>query len=277
MNEEEIKIKYVIPWLQQAGAELTDVQLERSFTIRLGRSVISAESALGDTRRGRLDILVRRGESNLFVIETKAASEALTDADRDQAVSYARLVHPIAPYAMVTNGDEYRLYHTITKELIEPSELRIRGFEASLPEAALIEAQSYFLRLNRANLLVLCRGQVDSELRRIRGEPLEGKKYVPRLHVSRQSFMEAVNDFQTSGLPGLLLTAPSGSGKTCELCFLAETLLREGRAVFFFNGAVLAERLIDAISAEFNWAFNSAEGSIRLSTLRARRRRATSW
>ena len=53
------------------------------------------------------------------MVEVKAPDEKLTDDDRDQAISYARLVHPIAPFALVTNGrDDWKLYDSITKDLI---------------------------------------------------------------------------------------------------------------------------------------------------------------
>ena len=108
MNEEEIKIKYVLPWLAQTGVDLRELQFERSFSVRIGRKNIPVSgSTVKDKSGARLDILVRRGDKNLLILETKAAHLSLTDDDRDQAISYARLVHPIAPYAVVTNGGEY--------------------------------------------------------------------------------------------------------------------------------------------------------------------------
>jgi hypothetical protein len=39
----------------------------------------------------------------LLVIEVKEPSEALSEDDRDQAISYAKLLHPVTPFALVTN------------------------------------------------------------------------------------------------------------------------------------------------------------------------------
>jgi hypothetical protein len=264
VNEEEVKIKYVLPWLQRSGVDLTDLRLEQTFSIKLGRQSIAVGSNKSRTHRARLDILVSRGDKNLFIVETKASDERLTDEDRDQAISYARLVHPIAPYAIVTNGHEYQLYDSISKEMIQPADIRILGYEASLPENALLEAQAYFLQLNRANLLLFCNQQVNSELRRVRGDILDGKKYVPSLHVPRETFQKAIATFRASTTPVLLLTGPSGSGKTCELCFLAESLLQAGQPVLFFNGSMLPESLHDAIAAEFAWTFEGADRPIQI-------------
>jgi len=82
VNEEEVKIKYVLPWLKQSGVVLQDLQFEQTFSVKIGRQQIFVGERSERTRAGaRLDILVRRGNRNLFVVETKADSLALTDDD----------------------------------------------------------------------------------------------------------------------------------------------------------------------------------------------------
>lgn len=260
MNEEEIKVKYILPWLAQTGVDLQELQLERSFSVRIGRQSIHVSGSSAKDKAGaRLDILVRRGDKNLFIVETKSGDQSLTDDDRDQAISYARLVHPIAPYAVVTNGSEYRLYHSITKERIEPAEIRIRGFEAALPEADIAEAQALFLALNRSNLSLFCQSQVAEELRVVKGTVTEGRKYIPDLHVPREAILKEVDEFYRSALPGLLLVGQSGSGKTCELCSIAESLLASEKPVLFFNGFSLEKDILDAIAKEFSWTFSGSD------------------
>jgi hypothetical protein len=265
VNEEEVKIKYVLPWLKQSGIALQDLQFERNFSVKIGRRQISVGERPERTRAGaRLDILVRRADRNLFVVETKAASEALTDDDRDQAISYARLVHPIAPYAVVTNGSEYHLYDAISKEEVQPESIQIRAFEATLPDADIVEAQKCFFGLSRSNLQRFCQQQVDSELRLVRGTLGEGRKYVPELHVPRESIRKDLADLNASAQPGLLLVGESGSGKTCELCAIAERLLASGRPVLFFNGFSLADEITQAIANEFSWIFSGSDTPIQV-------------
>lgn len=262
MNEEEIKVKFVLPWLERAGISLQEIQLERSFSLRIGRQAIvvgQPQRQKNDTVGGRLDILVQRSGRNLLIVETKAEGLELTDDDRDQAISYARLVHPIAPYAVVTNGTDYRLYDTITKTKIDPKDIKIYGFEASLPDAYLAEAQELFLALNSANLSAFCQSQVTGEMRLVKGTLADGKKYVPELHVPRELLVEEVKQFYASTLPGLLLIGQSGAGKTCDMCWLAESLLNEGKPVLFFNGVALEGGILDAIAAEFSWTFSGSE------------------
>lgn len=262
MTEEEIKVKYVLPWLEQAGIALDEMRLELSFSLKIGRqSVIVGEtkSRKRDSVGGRLDILVQRNGRNLLIVETKADGLPLTGDDRDQAISYARLVHPIAPYAVVTNGSEYRLYDSVTKAQIDPKQIKINGFEATLPDEDIFEAQSLFLKLNPANLITFCRSQVAGELRIVKGTLADGRKYVPELHVPRSAILKDVMEFYRSPLPGQLLTGQSGFGKTCEMCWLAETLLDSGNPVLFFNGSALAAGIIEAIAEEFAWTFNGSD------------------
>lgn len=258
VNEEEIKIKYVLPWLSQAGISLGELQFERTFSVRIGRRSIQVNDS-GDIASGRLDILVKRDGRNLLIVETKAGELTLTEGDRDQAISYARLVHPIAPYTVVTNGSDYHLYDTVTKERIKPHDIQLNGYEATLPESDIAEAQKLFLALSRENLLTFCGQQVAAELRLVKGTVEKEKKYVPELHVPRESVLKEVRDFYKSETPGLILVGQSGIGKTSEVCWLVEKLLSEGKPVLFFNGIELAGGIVEAISTEFAWTFNTTD------------------
>lgn len=263
MNEEDIKIKYILPWLEQSGLDINKLQFEQTFSVKIGRQTISLSgSPTKDKVSARLDILVKRGDKNLLIVETKASHLSLTNDDRDQAISYARLVHPIAPYAVVTNGNDYKLYDSITKNLINPSEISISGFEAALPEADIAEAQRLFLAPNPVNLIRFCQFQVEQELQVIKGTLADDKKYIPELHVPREDLIKALEEFYTSKIPGLLLVGQSGSGKTCELCSIAEMLIARGKPVLFFNGFSLENEILNAIANEFSWTFNGIDSPI---------------
>ncbi len=267
MNEEEIKVKYVLPWLEQAGVTLEELRFELSFSLKIGRqSVIVGQSKTrtSSTVGARLDILVQRNGRNILIVEAKADGLKLTDDDRDQAISYARLVHPIAPYAVVTNGTDYKLYDTITKIQIKPTDIKVGGIEISLPDDAIIEAQSLFLTLSPNNLVAFCRSQVASELRIVKGSLIDGKKYIPELHVPRESVLKQVIEFHDLPLPGLMIIGQSGLGKTSEMCWLSEYLLDKEKPVLFFNGVNLEAGLLEAIAGEFSWTFNSADQPVQI-------------
>ena len=109
MTEEDIKAKIILPYIQDLGFDVSEITLEKSFRIRVGKTTHAT---------GRLDILCKRHNKNLFVIELKSDGLPITNDDRDQGISYARLLDDIAPFTIVTNGIATKVYDSITKEEI---------------------------------------------------------------------------------------------------------------------------------------------------------------
>lgn len=258
MNEEEVKVKLVLPWLLRNGVDTSEIHFEYTFTIQLGRHKSPVDGTTAK-KSGRLDMLVSRGSKNLFIVEVKASHLALTDKDRDQAISYARLVHPIAPYAIVMNGNESRLFDVVSKEQIDPSTIQVRGFQAHLPDKDIEAAQQHFLSLSTANLQAFCNAQASAELGLVRGTIAQGRKYVPELHEPRLALHREIDAFLTSSSSALIILAESGSGKTCELCALVERLLAANKPVLYFNGISLKGNLLSQIAEEFSWTFSTTE------------------
>jgi hypothetical protein len=131
LSEDDIRTKVVYTWLAGCGLSPSDIYLEYSFEIRLGRSTyrIGNPRAVVAPRRGskaelvtvhpRTDVLVRRGEKNLLVVEVKRPDEALNDEARDQGISYARLLPEMAPFVVLTNGRQTKIFDTVTREPLE--------------------------------------------------------------------------------------------------------------------------------------------------------------
>lgn len=61
-----------------------------------------------------LDILVELNGEPLAILELKRAGEKLTASDAAQALSYARLMQPMAPLVALTNGAQTALFETYT-------------------------------------------------------------------------------------------------------------------------------------------------------------------
>ena len=68
----------------------------------------------------------------------------------------------------------------VTKERVEPQEIQVNGYEATLPESDVAEAQKLFLSLSRENLLTFCGLQVAAELRLVKGYCREREKICSR-------------------------------------------------------------------------------------------------
>ncbi len=116
MTEEEIKTRIILPYLADLGFDPAEVSLERTFSVRLRRNThqLSSEKD-GYAVSGRLDLLCRRANKNLFIIEVKRDGLTITQDDIDQGISYARLVDNIAPFVIVSNGEQTVVVDTITR------------------------------------------------------------------------------------------------------------------------------------------------------------------
>lgn len=120
-TEEDVKIKYLIPLLEEKGYLTSHCDFEVSIEVQEGRRVKNIFA----------DVVVyadKKKTSPLILVETKSPSEPLTKSVRDQAISYARLLPKIAPICLITNGIQSQVFQTLTKDRIEKlpekSELR---------------------------------------------------------------------------------------------------------------------------------------------------------
>ncbi|HDR4695474.1 hypothetical protein ABR775_14665 [Bacillus cereus] len=104
-------IKEIFP--SYANLELTHQLI---FSVNLGHKVIDVKPSV---KKPRLDILIKQKERNLAVLELKRPGHSLRDEDRDQGVSYARLLTPMPPLVIVSNGKETRLYETTSGEPLD--------------------------------------------------------------------------------------------------------------------------------------------------------------
>lgn len=122
-NEEEIKNKLLMPYLANLGLDSPEITLERTFKIRLGTNLHDVNGSAG----GRLDIACHKNHKvsiqYLFVLELKRNQLALTDDDRDQGISYARVLENIAPFVILSNGSDTAIYDTITRQKIDGERL----------------------------------------------------------------------------------------------------------------------------------------------------------
>lgn len=61
INEEDIRGKLLLPFLKNLGFDESEIILEKSFSIKLGKSQ--------HTIKGRSDILCKRNGVNLFILK----------------------------------------------------------------------------------------------------------------------------------------------------------------------------------------------------------------
>jgi type I site-specific restriction endonuclease len=193
MNEEEVKIKKILPWLEHRVSQ-ADLSYETSVPLPLGRYSNRRRSASSRrARSGRVDILVKRGGRNLLVVETKREGHALNEKDRDQALLYAKMLDPMVPLALVTNGYDFRLYDTPSGEPVPDGTPIDERFSVSLSAADRAEALRLFLSYSRENLMAFCSAQIEEQLHTLVGSATDTtKKYVPELYAPPSGIMNVV-------------------------------------------------------------------------------------
>jgi hypothetical protein len=254
MNEEDIKGKLLLPYLNDLGFNVSEISLEHAFSIRLGKKKHAT---------GRSDILCKRHNKNLFVIELKNDSIPITDDDIDQGISYARLLDDIAPFTIVSNGIKTRIFDSVSKQelsgkICDQSTFWKNGFSLSTQEELRIryEALKNFISMSPENLKTFCEHQVQDRMGQIFGE-LDNpySKFVKELYVQRDDLQIAFDKFINSDESIFGLVGAAGVGKTNAICSLTLQKLEE-TFVFFYNAAIIQSPQ-ECISQDLNIAFSS--------------------
>src|SRR3989337_2698161 len=142
MNEETVKNRIIAPYFLSLGFEVSEIEYETSFSIRLGRFSYSIDGGR-DRANGRLDILFKKNGENLFVVETKPQNQVITENDKQQAISYARLLNRMAPFAVVTNAVDTRIYDVVTGTELADNDLTSSSYVKSGYKIALDSELKY--------------------------------------------------------------------------------------------------------------------------------------
>ena len=256
-NEEDIRGKLLLPYLEDLGIDINDISLEKSFNIRLGRR----KHTIG----GRSDILCRINDRNLFIVELKKDGILISQEDVDQGISYARLLDNIAPFTIISNGRETVVYDSITRKKLDgikisqQSDFWRNGCTLSSDEDLNIRhaALNKFISFSSSNLEVYCKNQIEDRI-----SPITGKhddvhaKYVPSTYIQRAQLENEFKSFLQSNKPVFCIVGESGVGKTSSICNLALGSISH-QFPMFYNAALMSESPINYIAKDLNLFFSS--------------------
>jgi hypothetical protein len=140
-----------------------DIKHQEIFSVRIGHHV---EEVRPNLKKPRLDILVSCKGKPLAVLELKRPGRPITDEDRLQGLSYARLSTPMPPLVIVSNGTSTtQFYNTYT------------GDEITVKTQEEAEIQKLF-----SNALSLAAENQDIAIRTLLGkDPVIWKKLISEL------------------------------------------------------------------------------------------------
>jgi len=256
-SEEDVRT-LVISFFSELGFDRDEISCEDYFSIRLGHRVINFDKKKAS---GRSDILVSRNGKSLAIVETKAPTHDLEDDDAWQAISYARLLSNIAPFAIVTNGTETKVYDVLTSELttVESSHGSVwfkNGQQVSaLDDEFRYEATKILIGINPGILSQFCEQQVSAGLVDLKSNVNQNKKYIPELYVERRSLNEAFKSWTQSDRSIFAVIAQSGYGKTNFMCAKVEEVVAFQFALFY-NANRFTNGILNSIIQDFIWEFH---------------------
>jgi hypothetical protein len=121
-----VAIEAAFPWLKN------DLEHQVSFSVKLGHTTVRVDGRKAEQLTGRADILISSKGRSIAVLELKREGVALAPADVQQGLSYARLMTPIAPLVVVSNGKDLWIYETYSGEAWVPKDSTEQAFHNRL-------------------------------------------------------------------------------------------------------------------------------------------------
>jgi hypothetical protein len=198
---------------------------QESFSIRFGHHAVKVD--LKDPsnwpNRAIFDMLLTSGDLNIMLVELKREGHEITSDDIEQGLSYGRLINPMPPLVLISNGTDNRLFNTYTKEKIDLSEIDLAYIQQRIDTNFQMSTRDFrntveFL-LNRQPDLIgkVFRGISKKNFDRQTGTLSElDKAIAPTFQIGRRMVRRLHR--QTTENPGLLgIVGPAFSGKTCIL------------------------------------------------------------
>lgn len=206
------------------------IEHQSVLSLRFGHHQVTVDGENRSEARGRLDVLLKADSLPVAVLELKRPGASLTDEDETQAWSYARLIDPMPPFYVVTNGETTRIFRTYDRKRMETETIDNAVFEAQLQAAAGAAAADevfairFLLGRSPEVFRKLFQGVTEAELAHSTGgvgdysQPLAETFRLPRIATA------AVRELLTARQPVVFVVGPALSGKTnvlAELCDLS--------------------------------------------------------
>jgi hypothetical protein len=243
-SEEDLKAKVLVPYLVSSGFSLSEMEFEKSFKITVGTKKITVRS----------DILLKVQGHPMIVIEVKRPEHKINYDDANQAISYARLCETIAPFAMVTNLKETKLFDSYTRNELStlPSLLGFSGKKIPFDEELISEALKTLLNLNYDFLQDFCQSQRNLHMMHLFGLEKSSLRFADNLYLNREGVQKDFKEFLQSKDKCFLLTGKQGTGKTFSMIKLAQSVGKRMPALFY-DAAYIPRRLTESFEEDFCW------------------------
>lgn len=205
---------------------------QKYLTLRVGRRTDIKMGGLEQARAtGRLDILLSFEDRPLAILELKDPDKSLTDDDRDQGRSYAKLLTPQAPLVIVSNGKDAKFYQTFDGAIWNPTnkdEEAVHSlFSHALSSAAVEMAEAIQLLMGKQPHIwkALFHKYTEAALRQLTGKINQYTHPLTMDFVIKRSVVSEIINSIADGDTLLALIGPPLSGKTnviSQFCMTAD-------------------------------------------------------
>ena len=190
LSEEDIKLRYITPAIQNAGCDNKQIRMEYAFTP--GRIILRGNITARGKKKSADYLLSYKNNFPLAIVEAKDNTKPV-GAGLQQAIDYAKALD--VPYVYASNGDGFVEQNLITGEV---KELKLEEFPS--PEALY---QRY--RMDKG---------FDEAEEKVMLEPCY---YIPNYKTPRYYQRVAINrtvDAVAKGRNRVLVVSATGTGKT---------------------------------------------------------------
>ena len=240
----------------------TNIKHQLEFTIRLGHAKITAKGRESWIKRGRADVLLTLDDKPLAIVELKRRGIPLTATDGEQGLSYARLLPVMAPFVVVTNGNDTRIFQTFSGEPYTAESPDAKIFEGLMVSAAKLATG------DRDNAIATLMGtdpqvwtsavatasaRAVDELTASPNHPL--RPFGP-LKILRLATRQLAHKLQTSRL--VLVSGPPYVGKTNVLEQLVRLIDRQAAGGLFLEcgASEVFRKVSDLLADTLDWPVN---------------------
>lgn len=223
LSEEDIKLRYITPAIQNAGWDNKQIRMEYAFTA--GRIILRGNITARGRKKSADYLLSYKNNFPLAIVEAKDNTQPV-GAGLQQAIDYAKSLD--VPYVYASNGDGFVEQNLITGEV---KELKLEEFPS--PEALY---QRY--RIDKG---------FDEAEEKVMLEPYY---YIPNYKTPRYYQRVAINrtvDAVAKGRNRVLVVSATGTGKTFMTFQIIYRLWKSGlkkKILFLADRNVLVDQTI---------------------------------
>ena len=244
------EIGRILPSLQKKR-----IRHQLTFTVHLGHTdIVVGGKQDRKLAKGRLDVLLLLDDKPMTVLELKKKGSKLSSADRDQAISYARLITPMPPFVVVSNGETHKFYTTFDKEewnAANPTEGDIQTlFKRGLECAASDKDDAVRLLLSGKPHFwdQAFKGHTREALASLEGDIAEHSKPLVKRFCIERAATKKVKKLVRAAKPLITVTGSPISGKTNVIAQLALISGLKNSVFFYIDACSTGSSLIQSMA-----------------------------